>query len=331
MLKPVLSRVAVTLLAAACLELEPALTAGPPINHKGRGAGSASGNPGFGAKGNGNQAKETYTFVDIKVDGSLFTSAVDITNTGVVAGIFMDLGGKYHSFLWTDRKTQVFDHPQAEHTLVGILNEAGILFGNWGSATEQHAGYYNIHTKQWTQLPDVPGYPVNIGQRMEETGTAIGYACRDSLFELLDCKGWLWNGRAYEPLNVPGAVSTYPYGLNNRGEVVGVTSHEPFEYRGFTAYRGIVKPLEISTPTGTLTATGNDITNSGKIVGVSPIPPSFYWPAILIDNGSYQLLPDYPGVVRTFYSGINERGDLVGIWFNDPSELPRSFVAFRKR
>ncbi len=59
--------------------------------------------------------------------------------------------------------------------------------------------------------------------------------------------------------------------------------------------------------------------------------PRGYFPSVLIyPDGRYSLLPKDPDVVRTFYVGMNEREDLVGSWFNDPSSGYFALIALRK-
>ena len=66
-------------------------------------------------------------------------------------------------------------------------------------------------------------------------------------------------------------------------------------------------------------ATAYDINSSGEIVAAAQLDPDpfAFWPSFLLRNGSLTLLPDYPGVMRTFYAGLNNKGDLVGVWFNE--------------
>jgi hypothetical protein len=325
-------RTALSALTAAAIIIvvtaEPALAAGP-VSFKQRAARSTNLNA-PGAIKAASKAADSYTFKDIEIPGAVYVVAVEINNSGAISGVYGDAQGRTHSFVLTRDRTITIDYPGATFTSVASITNSGLLFGNWGSVTEQHAGYYNLHTGQWTQLPDLPGYPVNIGNRMNNAGRAVGYACRDTFFELLDCIGWLWTGKEYQLIDVPGAISTYAYGINDRGQIVGVYSVAPFVFEGFLSDGGNIQPLTITTEDGVLPATAYDITDDGRIVAVAPLGVNVFWPPILIDKQGYELLPEYPGVVRTFYQGINQRGDLVGLWFNDPADPPRSFVAYRK-
>ena len=118
-----------------------------------------------------------YEFVNILIPASDVADVIpiDINNRGTVSGIYTDTSGGIHSFIWRDGRTTIIDYPGALITSVATITDSGILFGNWGSLKEQHAGYYNLSTGEWTQLPDITGYPILIGQKATESGDAIGY------------------------------------------------------------------------------------------------------------------------------------------------------------
>jgi hypothetical protein len=236
------------------------------------------------------------------------------------------------SFLWFQGLTVTIDKPGEPITAVAAISGKGLMFGNWGTETEQHAGYYDPTTATWTKLPDIAGYPLNIGSRMNERGHAVGSACSGGTFDIATgCKGWLWDGHKYEFYSVPGATDTFPNGINNKDIQVGLYQLEPGVYPGFRRYHDQLTPLIVQTPAGPLPSTAYDINENGTIVGVANLDPNDYFPSILIyPDGSYKVLPKDPTVVRTFYLGMNEREDLAGSWFNDPSAGYFALVALRK-
>jgi hypothetical protein len=100
-------------------------------------------------------------------------------------------------------------------------------------------------------------------------------------------------------INNRGIVSgiyTIPLGVNNRGTEVGqwVGGRGPFPYHGYIRENGALTNLQVHNA-----------------------------------NGSLQFLPQYPDVLRTFYQGMNNRMDLVGIYFNElgPSGPVQTFLS----
>ena len=277
------------------------------------------------------KAETEYEFVPVEIEGAFFVHAVDITNQGIVSGVFGDQEG-VHSFAWINGTTIRVDYPGAEVTLVAILSDSGRMFGNWGSESEQHAGYYHLRSGKWTALPDIPGYPINIGNRMADNGRAVGYACKGTLSRQESCVGWLWNGKEYEFVHVPGTLETFPYGINNQGLIVGSAAVAPFTYIGFIGEGTAVRHLTVDAPSGRVTATAYDITEKGLIVGNAALDPNDFWPPVLIDGDSYVVLPKYRETGLTAYNGLNNRGDLVGFWGANPQEMPtHSFIASPKK
>ena len=111
---------------------------------------------------------DDYEIVHIDIPGAIWSEAAEITQRRIVSGYFGDALGGVHSFLWFNGLTVTIDKPGEAITAVAAISEKGLMFGNWGTETEQHAGYYDPTTTTWTQLPDIAGYPLNIGSRMNE-------------------------------------------------------------------------------------------------------------------------------------------------------------------
>jgi hypothetical protein len=276
-------------------------------------------------------AESEYEFVPVVIEGAFYIQAIDITNQGIVSGLFSDEEG-LHSFAWINGITIKLDKPGAELTAVAAMTESGRMFGNWGSNTEQHAGYYHLRSGKWTELPDIPGYSINIGNRMAENGRAVGYACKGTFEMPVGCVGWLWTGKDYEFFSLPGALETIPFGINYHGQTVGLGPIGPNTFIGFIGEETSIRQLTIDAPRGRVTATAYDITEKGVILGASPLDPNDFWPSILIDGNSYTVLPKFEETGRTFYYGLNDRGDVVGSWGADPQFPPtQAFVAYLKK
>jgi hypothetical protein len=281
----------------------------------------------------GKSTAKQYKFIPIEIPGATFVEPFEINNRRVVSGVYGDAAGNWHSFIWIRGQVFTVDNPAAQITAAGAITDNDLLFGNWGDQTEQHAGYYDLNRRKWVLLPDLPGYPLNIGQRMNNSGHAVGYACRSGTFFVpTDCDAWSWDGKEYSFYNFPGAMLTLPFGINERAQQVGLWEQSLNFYLGYRRDRGVVQDLTLSTDTDLFYPTAYDINNNGDILAAAPLDPNSYWPSIILHGpSSFERLPNYPGVLRTFYQGMNEHEDLVGIWFNDPSGFPYfGFVALRE-
>src|SRR5688572_24291308 len=102
--------------------------------------------------------------VEIELPGSKAVRPMEINNRRIVSGTYQDAAAKHRSSIWMNGEVLTIDYPGAEHTLVAAITNAGFLFGNWGTGTDQHAGYYDHIRARWIHLPEIPGYRLNFGQ-----------------------------------------------------------------------------------------------------------------------------------------------------------------------
>ena len=208
-----------------------------------------------------------------------------------------------------------------------IVADSGILFGNWGEYSSQTAGMYDPETDQWTALPEIPGKPVNVGNRMNDAGIGTGAACEGDYGSNYNCVAWVWDSHrpGYRFIIPPGADSSQGFGINNKGLIVG-TATVGTDVFGFLDYKGNLTRLRIPTEQ----SCGVDINDPGTI-----LVNSFYAGCTgsghgeLMDAKGFTHLPDWPNAVLTAYTGTNDRGDLTGNWF-DESGMFHGFVAIRK-
>ena len=269
-------------------------------------------------------AHPNYEWIDVRIEGGHWVSLWGINDSRVASGAYIDDQGGTHSFWWANGQIfQVPDYPGALHTSVSTIDNLGRLFGNWGSEEVQHAGYYDLATHRWTPLPDIPGYPINIGARMTESGRATGWACYGTFSNSFSCTGWVWTGEGYEML---GTESAFPFGISNSGEVVGYDS----ALRGFVYNKGVRHDL-LDVNGEQLVALVFSVNNQGAIlVNGGFEPTNSNWVPAILYKGSQTVLPR-PSVLATFYQGMNERGDLVGLWYDDPAFTDFfGLIAFRK-
>jgi uncharacterized membrane protein len=281
----------------------PVATAGPRLRH-GRFLGRESAHPAPGVP------NTEYQTIGFKIPGAVYNIAVDINNAGVVGGVYDDAEGREFTFIWRNGQIETIAYPGAAITNAGVITNTGLLFGNWGSETEQTAGWYDLTTGVWVALPSFPGKPINLGWHINDAGTAVGQACAGTFYVLDKCVAWIWDAGGYHTFSVSTAAETVPQGINDRGQVVGLwLETPPFGYRAFLYDHGTVTPLVVN---GGVSAVAYDISSPGRVMILADLDPSDYFRPALYERGSTTPLPLYPGATQTLYVGTNDRGDIVG-------------------
>lgn len=256
-----------------------------------------------------------YELILINIPAATSVQPYAINNHRIASGQYLDAVGNVHSFVWANGQVITIDRPDTPITSIASINDKGILFGNWGTDTEQHAGSYDLATGAWTALPDIPDHPLNTGSRMNDAGVADGLACAHGTFTYggQDCEAWTWDGHHYTFYNYAPAVAIYPDGVNARGEEVGVWLNAEGWFEGFYRYRGNIATLEIQTSGGVVYPTAYEINNDGLILGFGNVGSAGeYVPILFRKQGGYHILPQFPGAQYTAYAGMNKRKDLVG-------------------
>jgi hypothetical protein len=124
-------------------------------------------------------------------------------------------------------------------------------------------------------------------------------------------------------LDVPGAIATHAYALNDRDLVVGGYEHDPnplgiattsaFAWHAGEGYRS----FDVPGAAGLTIAWG--VGRAGTTVGVYIDARGVYHGFVRTPAGKVTTI-DYPGSPYTQLMGINDRGDVVG-FYQDPADF----------
>ena len=110
-------------------------------------------------------------------------------------------------------------------------------------------------------------------------------------------------------IDYPGGSSTQAWGINSRGDVVGVYTGADKNSHGFLFNSGKFTPIDY--PRSAVTV-ADGINPQGDIVGqFREMASSPYRGFRLGADGIFSAF-DFPGAVSTFLEGINSRGDIAG-------------------
>jgi uncharacterized membrane protein len=217
-------------------------------------------------------------FTTVNPPGASHTIPVGINERGQVVGYYLDAGGS-HGFRRDGKGLTTIDVPGAVATLALGINNRGQIAGFYVDAVDPDGGippnavHGFVRSKGSFTRIDIPGAGETLASDLNDRdeivgaygdaeGKAHGFRLRKGVFTTIDPPG---------AVDVPGSpgspgfLATVPFGINNRGQVVGQYA----DAQGLHAYlldKGVY--MTIDPPGGDTTAT--DINDRGQIVIPAP-------------------------------------------------------------
>jgi probable HAF family extracellular repeat protein len=174
--------------------------------------------------------------------------------------------------------------------------------GYYGAGTRTHG--FLLDNGNYTTL-DVPGSSSTWATGINASGQIVG-----SYSDGTGSHGFLLDNGSYTTLDVPGSTGTWANGINASDQIVGSYSDVSGNAHGFLLDNGSYTDIGFNYALG--------INDSGQIVGVVEVFVYDIWyvSSYLQDNGSVTRL-DVPGSGETDVRGINNSGQIVGLYFGD--------------
>jgi probable HAF family extracellular repeat protein len=229
------------------------------------------------------------------VSGALQTTHLRNNNRGQVVGAYADDADgtpRLRGFLMEKRRLTRIDVPGAVITLPLGINDQGQVVGGWVG-------------------PDATVNPVT-----GETGPVHGF---------------LWDRGRYTKFDVPGATTTGPYEINNRGQIVGNYTDASGAQHGFVMRNGRVTTIDHPRAAQAANLTGTrvvGIDDRGRLVGSygddAGLIHAWTW-----EDGRFTDV-EPPGGLQAEASEIDNRGRVVGRYLDATPKL-RSFLLDRGR
>jgi uncharacterized membrane protein len=220
---------------------------------------------------------------------------------------------------------RTFSVPGSTYTFPQGINSRGdiVTFADVGGQSRTWT-YLN---RKWTALPAGQGAQgINERQQMAGSNTQYGTS-----------QGSILNGSRVTLFHPEDAVWTIATGINNLGHVAGgygtgVLPVSQTTGHGYVYADGTFTTLEFP---GALGTTAHSLNDRGDVVGYysydTPIP---HWVdrtktvhGFVYRQGEWEEI-DYPGAATTYALGINNRGDVVGFYFE--ANAARTSHAFVK-
>ena len=265
-----------------------------------------------------------YWFTTINIKGGFFPAADGINDQRLVSGYYADSTGLGHGFLWHNGTVVApVDAPGAANTYLGEVNNVGVVIGNDGDATVSHAVLYSVRDHTWTQLPDIEGKPINLGNGINSRGIAVGSAFEGTFTDSLNGVGWIWDGSAYSSFfSVPQAsgYGTYASEINDLGRICGEYTDSKGASHGFFKQDSHISTIDVPGADDTLALGIND---QDEVVGVYYVGAVF--DGFIMRAGNFVTV-DVPGAASTWIYDINNHGDLCGFYI-DTSGIGHGFIA----
>jgi probable HAF family extracellular repeat protein len=113
----------------------------------------------------------------------------------------------------------------------------------------------------------------------------------------------------YTTLNIPGAVTSTAFGINDQGAIVGAFTTSTTDDRGFLLFQGQFSHFNFP---GAESTEAEDINNNGQIVG-DYLNVKTGQHGFLVHNGVFSSFSDPSAPSQTQALGINNFGTIVGM------------------
>lgn len=237
---------------------------------------------------------QQYTFTDLGTLGGPTSTANGINNKGWVTGVSDLPGGTtFHGFLWQK----------------GVMTDLGTLGGPNSAVL-------------WP-VKDNRGLIVGVSDTSNTDPLGEDFC---GFGTHLICLGFLWQKGAMTPLPTLGGNNGYATGVNNRGQVVGLTEStrdssctapQVFDWEAVVWGPEEGEIHELPPFPGDSVAAAIAINDKGQVVGGSgpscgPVSTTLSLHAVLWQDGSVTDLGSFGGTMNNVGTAINNLGQVVG-------------------
>jgi len=274
--------------------------------------------------------------VTIDPDGSVDTRPFGINSSGEVVGLYTTADGKTHGFLLSEGGYTTIDFAGALRTNALAINDDGQLVGRYDIGTVAHGYLLSDGVFTTIDYPGAAGFTVltdidpegrMAGRYRSSDGKFHGFTLTDGVFTTVDhldengLPDMGPQGVQGMAINPSGTVAGYYQDLTNKFHAFllngGVyTTIDPPDAKATGGMGGVLKISPNGTVVGSYTRT-DDV----------PLPCGCAGHGFVYRRGAFTPF-DFPGAQATTNTGVNPRGDIVGI-YTDQSNRRHGFLAPR--
>jgi uncharacterized membrane protein len=273
----------------------------------------------FGTSTKAEAVGPTYTTIDYP--GAVLTLAVDINDSGQIAGEFTFSSlNRRQGFLLSSGTFTSITFPGSSFTRAIGLNRYGDIVGDYilpGSGDSNEHGYL-LRGGVFTSI-SFPNADATLAQGINASGDIVG-TYKDKLGK----HGFLLHGGTFTSIDFPGADSyTEAWKINDNGEIVGRYEGGDGKYHVYTLSNGSFNsvpdvPGAVQVAPGGFSEAGG-VNNFGDLVSnyASATPYNLgstgNLHGFLLSGGVYTEI-DFPNAAWTLAFGINASDDVVGVY-----------------
>jgi len=258
-----------------------------------------------------------YTSFD--APGAIITTPRSINASGIITGEFRDGSNRFHGFIrYSNGVIEVFDPSDVSTssfrgTFPNSINAAGEIVGGYNASDDAEYGFL-LERNGFLRKISPPCALNSSAAAINNAGEIAGNylvsknpcPSSDPPYEAVgymrDRKGNFSDIRSGEDTE-----TVEPQDINQRGDIVGSFGEDPDFHVFLYDHHGTFTDLNIADP-----APGSfHINASGVITGNTGSPP--FHGFVRMTTGDV-IMFDPPGSTRTFATGINNRGDIIGFF-----------------
>jgi hypothetical protein len=214
--------------------------------------------------------------------------------------------------------TWVYPRGATNYTTAQGISNDGNVAGYFGALHHLENGYIVNSRGKFTATFTVSPRARTLVQEINSSGLVTGYFVDGSEYH-----GFFYQDGAVTPYDVPGANMTIIFGLNDAGDFTGLYSTDG----GTTSFASLGGTItDLSVP-GSNFSWFWAINNLSQMVG-------YYSQSGIIGtqgffrkpNGTYVTGLAFPGADTTQLFGLNDRGTIVGVWYDPTTSRPHGLI-----
>ena len=300
-----------------------------------------------------------YEFKKLEYPGSLFSYPLGINDKREAVGVYADMQGVFHGYLWRGGAFTKIEFPGARQapmsgTYPGGINNRGDIVGTYTDAQGYQHGFMRARPASCENDEEERCAPVYTTidnpaavqtQIFFELGPGLGTAAiginnhgvitgmyaTAGLFS----DGFLLSHGVFTPVDhpiashMPGGGSKC-FSISNNGVAACDYSTNDGITHGFLFKNGKFEAVDVpGSAQGGFGTQINGVNDSGVAVGLFSSAPNVYHTLVWVSGKVFTL--DFPGEPFSELHSINNRGDISGAYLSDPTTFfLHGFLAFRK-
>ena len=276
----------------------------------------------FGLASRAHAAGSTFTTIDYP--GAVATLAVDINLSGQIVGRYIDADGVNHGYLLNKDIFTTIDFPGASFTRAIGINRNGDIVGSYYTPSDkgQREHGFLLRGGVFSSI-DVPGAISTLAIGINTGGDIAGHY----LSATSDIRhGFVLHAGRFLTIDYPGASYTEAWRINDSGQVAGRYAGVDGNFHVYLLSNGTFTSFDYPTALQTAPAgyshvgglnnfgdLASDYASSAPFQQLSNLQGNVH--GFVLSGGAFTSF-DFAGANGTIVFGINDHGQVVGVYEN---------------